>query len=323
MTFNTIKGLNRRQALLATGGMIAAPFILKSTSGPAEAAAPMLGASTPNHYRFKLGDFEVTTILDGSRAVDGPHPIFGQDQTAEDVAALMEQNHLPSDKIVIGFSPVLVNTGQELVLFDTGFGGGGLTAGMKAAGYTPDQVDVVVITHFHPDHISGTIVDGKPVFPNARYVTGQTEYDFWTADGRESGPTERVAKLTKEKVVPLAEKTTFIGNENDVVSGITGLDTFGHTPGHMAYQIESNGKRILIWGDAANHFVASIQRPDWHVRFDMDKEMAAATRKKIFDMAATDRIPVTGYHMPFPALGYIEKAGTEYRWVPVSYQLDL
>jgi glyoxylase-like metal-dependent hydrolase (beta-lactamase superfamily II) len=116
---------------------------------------------------------------------------------------------------------------------------------------------------------------------------------------------------------------TFLKDESEVVSGIRGLAAHGHTPGHMAYHIESDGRRLLLWGDTANHFVMSVQRPDWHVRFDMDKEAAAATRKRIFDLAATDRIPVTGYHMPFPAVGYIDKTGSDYRWVPGGFQSSL
>ena len=108
-----------------------------------------------------------------------------------------------------------------------------------------------------------------------------------------------------------------------MVPGIHGLNAFGHTPGHMAYHIESDGRRLLLWADSAHHYVLSVQRPDWRVRFDMDKEAAGATRKRLFDLAAADRIPVTGYHMPFPALGSIDRAGSGSRWVPASYQLNL
>ena len=213
----------------------------------------------------------------------------------------------------------------ELVLFDTGLGGdnGQVAARMADAGYSPDQVDTVVLTHFHPDHIGGLMKGGSPVFPNARYVTGETELNFWTADAAQTGPTERVAKLTAANVVPLREKITTIKNEGEVTSGIRGLDSFGHTPGHMAYHIESNGRRLMITADAANHYVASLQRPDWHVRFDMDKDAAAATRKSLFGMIASDNIPFTGYHMPFPAVGYVEPMDVGFRYVAESYQLDL
>jgi glyoxylase-like metal-dependent hydrolase (beta-lactamase superfamily II) len=131
------------------------------------------------------------------------------------------------------------------------------------------------------------------------------------------------ARLVQANVVPLADRMAFLKDEDEVIAGISGLAAQGHTPGHMAFHIESDGRRLLLWGDTANHFVVSVQRPDWHVQFDMDKAEAAATRKRIFDLAATDRIPVTGYHMPFPAVGFIDRQGSDYRWVPAGFQTSL
>lgn len=319
--------LTRRTALGLAGSALAAPFILRS--GLVHAAAPMLGPARPSFYRFKLGSFEITTLFDGYVQLDGPHPIFGQNQSAEVAQAHAAANHLPPNRMEISFTQVLVNTGKELVLFDTGNTearrptAGNLTAAMGAAGYDASQVDVVVATHMHPDHIGGMMRDGQPVFPNARLVTGQIEYDFWSKPDRLSGPTENAAKLVQANIVPLAEKATFLKDEDEVVPGIRAMAAFGHTPGQMAFHLESDGKRFLIFADVTNHYVMSLQRPDWHVRFDMDKEQAVETRKRILDMLATDGIPASGYHMPFPAIGYVEKAGEGYRWVPASYQLQL
>jgi glyoxylase-like metal-dependent hydrolase (beta-lactamase superfamily II) len=192
---------------------------------------------------------------------------------------------------------------------------------MASAGYKPEQVDVVVITHMHGDHIGGLMREGKPVFPNARIVTGETEYDFWSKPDRLSGATEGTAKLVQANVVPLAEKTTFLKDGGEVVPGIRAVAAFGHTPGMMGYHVESDGKRFMIFADVTNHYVVSLQKPEWHVRFDMDKDAAVATRKRVLDMLAADRIPASGYHMPFPAVGFVEKAGDGYRWLPASYQL--
>ncbi len=260
-TQNTV---SRRRALHLGAGLLAAPFILRATGGAAHAAAPMLGATRPSVNRFKLGDFEITTVADGGITLDGPHPIFGMDQDVAAVQALAEENHLSPTKMEIQFNPVIVNTGSELVILDTGNGAarrpnaGNFLAALQSAGYTPDQVDVVVLTHMHPDHIGGLMENGSPAFPNARYVTGRQEYDFWAAPDRLSGPTEGAAKLVQSNVTPLADKMTFLEPGGDAVSGITAVEAYGHTPGHMAYHLESAGKRLLVWADTANHFVVSV-----------------------------------------------------------------
>ncbi|MGE0211397.1 MAG: MBL fold metallo-hydrolase [Parvibaculaceae bacterium] len=316
--------INRRSFFAATGAAIATPFVLRGL--PARAAAPAMGPARPNHYRFKLGGFEVTTLFDGSRAVKEPYKIFGQDQKPEDVQALAEQNMLPGDRMENMFSPVVVNTGSKLVVFDTGNGAGGrpdvgrFAAALKEAGYAPDQVDIVILTHFHPDHIGGLMEEGKPLFANAEYGANETEFSFWTDAARMSGPTERVAKVVEANVKPLAEKMTMLKDGAEVQPGIRAMVAPGHTPGHTAFLIESDGSRLLIGGDFCNHFVLSMQRPDWHVSFDMDKDQAAATRRKLLDMLATDRLMFTSYHMPFPAVGFVEKAGEGYRYAPASYQ---
>lgn len=318
----------RRQTLATAGLALAAPALLGARAARAE--TPKLGPARPTFYRFRLGRFEVTTLLDGAIQLDGPHPIFGENQTAEDVAAHAEANFLPADRMEISFAPILVDTGAELILFDAGNpaarrpDAGNLVATLEAAGYTADAIDTVVLTHMHPDHIGGLMSDGSPSFANAAYVTGEAEYAFWSHDDRLAGPTEGTANLVRSNVVPLAERMSFLDDEGEVAPGINAVAAFGHTPGHMAYHIESDGRRLLLWADAANHYVMSVQRPDWHVRFDMDKEAAAATRKRLFDMAHAERIPVTGYHMPFPAVGFIDKPTPEsYRWVQASYQLNL
>ncbi|MEZ5825275.1 MAG: MBL fold metallo-hydrolase [Geminicoccaceae bacterium] len=323
--------LKRRELLVGAAAATLAPLAAPGLrGGSALAAAPMLGPSRPSVYRFGLGGFEVTTVLDGAIQLDGPHPIFGADQEPEVVATLAAENHLPADRMEIAFTPVIVNTGSEVVLFDAGNGAGRrpnagkLLSLLDSAGYAADQIDTVVITHMHADHIGGLMENGAPAFANARYVTSSTEYDFWSHDDRLfDDATQNTATLVQENVVPLAEKTTFLKDGDSVVSGITAIDAGGHTPGHTAFHLESEGRRLLIWADAANHYVMSVQRPEWQVRFDMDKDAAAATRRMLFEMAAADRIPVTGYHMPFPAVGYIDKMAEDYRWVQASYQMNL
>ncbi len=316
--------LNRRQLIIGSSGLAAATI-----AAPALAKAPMMGGQRPNLYRFKFGKFEITTLNDGAFYLNGPFPIFGADQFPEDVEELAKKNHLPSKRFEIGFAPVLVNTGKELVLFDTGNGdrrnptAGHLKRAMKIAGYTPDQVDVIVISHYHADHIGGIKEGGEILFKNARYVAGEAENNFWLHPDQAGGSTDATHKLALAHMKPVAEKTTFLKDGQDVVSGITAMAAFGHTPGHMAFHIESEGKRIFLGGDFCNHYVMSLQNPEWHVSFDMEKDQAGKTRRKILDMLAVDKIPFTSYHMPFPAVGYVEKKDEGFVYVPVSYQLNL
>jgi glyoxylase-like metal-dependent hydrolase (beta-lactamase superfamily II) len=240
---------------------------------------------------------------------------------------------LPEEKYQPGFSPTVVNTGKALVLFDTGNGangfvprpnGGWLAAQLGPAGFKPDAIDVVVLSHGHPDHVGGLMENGKPLFPNARYVIGGVEYDYWAPEGKHSGEMEKLAAVYRSNTSQIVEKFSFVKPGGEVVPGVRAIEAHGHTPGHLAFLIESGNRQILFWGDCAHHHVASLARPDWHCVFDIDKEMGAATRKRIYDMAATDRLPVIGYHMPFPSIGYVERLNaTGYRWLPHSYQLNL
>ncbi len=327
-----------RRALLGTAGVgfLAAPAVL---FGRALAQASSTQTSTDRHmtkvlpadtHSFKLGEFEVLVVKDGARASGKPGETFGTNQKEQTVSALLEQNFLPKDNFVNSFSPTLINTGSDRVLFDTGFGASGRAAGngrllegLEAAGYRPEDVTVVVLTHLHGDHIGGLMEGGKPAFPNARYIIGQVEYDFWSNTARQGTAAEGGHKAVLANVKPLVEKATFVTNSATVVSGITSMAAFGHSPGHMIYNIESGGRRLVLTADTANHFVLSLQRPDWEVKFDMDKKAAAASRKTVFDMLATDRVAFLGYHMPFPAVGYVEKQETGYRFVPKSYQFDI
>lgn len=320
---------SRRQFLGGMSGALAAGT-LGVPFGTALASAPMLGVSRPSIYRFKLGAFEVTNILDGAMQINGPHPIFGNNQPAETVQEFAKANHLPTAKFENSYTNTIVNTGKELILFDTGNGAARRSAGagnlrglLATAGYTPEQIDIVVITHGHPDHINGLVEDGKPAFPNASYVLGEVEFDYWKKGENIAEARKANRELFVKIVVPLAEKAKLVKDEAEVVSGIRAVEAFGHSPGHMAYHIESDGRRLLLWADTTNHYVMSLEKPEWHVSFDSDKEQGVATRERILDMVATDRIPAIGYHMPFPAVGFVEKAGESYRWVPASYQMNL
>ncbi|MCZ4353256.1 MBL fold metallo-hydrolase [Roseovarius aestuarii] len=303
--------LMTRRTLLASA---AALPIAATLPKPAQATAPMLGGALPPFRRVTLGSFEVTTLLAGSRSVPDPHSIFGLnvDDTTFEAAATAAL--LPTDAAQFYFTPTVINTGAQLILFDTGLSPDGTTAALEQAGYSANQVDVVVLTHMHGDHIGGLMQGDTPTFANASYFTGAIEFDAWAKMENENFDT---------KMRPLAEQTTMLSPEQEVTAGITALKAFGHTPGHMAYRVESDGRALILGADFANHYVFSLAHPDWEVKFDMDKPAAAATRRQMLDMLSADKLPFVGYHMPFPAFGYVETAGDGFAYVPESYQLSL
>jgi glyoxylase-like metal-dependent hydrolase (beta-lactamase superfamily II) len=295
---------------------------------PALARAPLTGSNAGFH-RYRIGELELTAIQDGFWDAGDPHAIFGVDQKKEDLAALAQANFLPADQLRITFTPLVVNSGEKTILFDAGFGAGGpptagkLKSALAAAGITPEQIDMVVITHCHPDHIGGLMSDGQPTFPNATYGVGEAEFAFWSAPEQASGALAGLTKPVLANVVPLKDKITFLKNDSEVVPGIRAVEAFGHTPGHLVYHVESAGQRLMVCGDFSNHPVLSIQKPDWKVIFDMDQAKATETRRKILGMLAADRIPFTSYHMPFPCVGFVEAMGDGFRYVPASYQFSL
>lgn len=285
----------------------------------------------PGWHRFSFGDSVVTTILDGMRPGDGPYPTFGADQSQEAVAALMQRNLLPPNRFVNTFTPVLVKRGQEVMLIDTGFGEGGRENGfghlrqrMQLAGMKPEGVTLVILTHMHGDHIGGLLEGGQPAFPKATYVFGREELEFWTAPER-AGEGERIAgnaQAVMKNVAPLRDRAALVADGDQVAPGLTAIEAPGHTPGHLIFRLDAGDKALMFTADTANHFVASLQKPDWQVGFDIDKPQAAATRRKVFDMIAAERLPFIGYHMPFPAVGFVEKFEDGYRYVPETYQFE-
>ena len=299
--------------------------------------AAMNGEMQPTIYRFKLGGFEIATILDGKSMRDGLHPAFGGNASADEVHALARANNIDTNRFEHPYIPTLVNTGKALVLFDTGNGAlrrehealrnrlpdGQLVEQMAKAGYRPEDVDVVVSTHGHPDHIGGLTEGGRLVFPNARYVFGAAEFDFWKRGENVSEARKFNRELFMKICVPLADRSTFIKPGDDVVPGITAVDAAGHAPGLMAFHVESEGKRFMITADTCTQYVMAVQRPEWYFAMDDDKDKAVASRKRILDMLATYKLPFVSFHFPFPGIGYVERAGGSYRWVPHIYQLNL
>jgi len=330
--------VSRRHALLlAAGGVSAGTLAVAGGASAQEGTAAMTQAGTvgaadtfplaPGWRRFQLGEATVTVILDGIRPGEGPFPTFGEDQTQEAVGTLMAENGLPKDRFVNFFHPTLIEIGDQLLLVDTGMGEAGRANGMgllrqrmAAAGHAPEDVDVVVLTHLHGDHINGLMEGDAPAFPNARYVVGAEEMAFWTSAEAKSGSRADNAKAVEAKVVPFKDKTTLLADGDEVVPGVTARAAFGHTPGMLAFEVVSGDKRLFLMADTFSQFVVSFQRPQWQVRFDQDKVAAAETRSRFAAMLADEGVPIVGYHLPFPAMGYVQRDGDAFRFVPETYQ---
>lgn len=289
--------------------------------------ADMLGPLRAAVHRFVLGEIEITAILDGAMLM-GICPPFLLDESDEEVAGIARAAHLPTDRLENNFVPVVVNTGQTLVLIDTGCGhyrrdnGAGLLRERLAeAGYAPEDIDVVALTHVHPDHIGGLWEGRDLAFPNAQLMIGRREYDAWKSGS--DIPEQRAGnrEMFLEIVAPLEDRFRFLEDGEQIAPGVTAEAAFGHSAGHMMFRVESAGQQALIWADVANHYVFSVEHPDSKVGFDDDKDMAIATRNRVLTDAADTGVLVVGHHMPFPAVGYVmRRSDGGFRWVPATYQ---
>jgi glyoxylase-like metal-dependent hydrolase (beta-lactamase superfamily II) len=320
--------LTRRHLLAgaAAAAAAAAPLALPAT---ARAAAPPIGRQAPNYYRSRLGDFEITVLNDGARAIPMP-PQFVRNVSNEEVLKASEAAYMPKGTVFAPFNPIAVNTGSKLVLIDTGYGPGIaptiglLPASMAAAGIDPKTIDIVLISHMHGDHILGLKhADGVLAFPNAEIKVPAVDWTYWMSDeNMEKAPAgfQKASFGFNRKIFGnLADKVTRFEWGKEVAPGITAVDTSGHTPGHTAFVIASGASKLFFQGDVCNVPSLFLTNPDWQVMFDSEPDKAVQTRRRVYDMASAEKMFVTGYHFPFPGLGYIEKAGTGYRFVPAAW----
>jgi glyoxylase-like metal-dependent hydrolase (beta-lactamase superfamily II) len=323
---------SRRTVITGAAAATAAAVVSQTTIVPARAAAPPAGKQAPGFYRYKVGDFEVTSIHDGAvmRPVEGYVRNISNDQAI--VAA--EAAYFPKGRVTVPFNPVVINTGSRLVLIDTGFPPGAgptiglLQANMTAAGIDPKAIDTVVLSHLHPDHINGVKnADGALAFPNAEIKAPGPDWDWWMNDDNLNKAPEGMWKgyfQNARKVLSnLANQVTKYEWGKEVAPGITALDTSGHTPGHTSFAVASGSARILVQSDVTNIPQFFLRNPDWHVVFDWDPIKAAQSRRKFYDMASTEKMLVQGFHFPFPSAGYVEKDGTGFRLVPVTWSAVL
>jgi glyoxylase-like metal-dependent hydrolase (beta-lactamase superfamily II) len=295
----------------------------------AQAAAPMAKGQAPGFYQMMLGDIEVTALSDGT--ADLPVGKLLTHTTPAKVAAALKRAYL-KDPVQTSVNGFLINTGAKLVLIDTGaanlFGPtlGNLPANLKAAGYTPEQVDEIYITHMHPDHVGGLMAGDKRVFPNAVVRADKRDADFWLSQANLDKAPEagkgffQGAMASLNPYVAAGKFKPFEGN-TELVPGVRALASHGHTPGHTTYLVESKGERLALIGDLIH--VAAVQFPDPSVtiQFDSDSKAALAQRQKAFAAAAKGGYWVGAAHIAFPGIGHIQAAGKGYAWIPANYSV--
>lgn len=318
-----------RRHLLATSALAAAGAALPQST---KAAAPASGKQAAAFYRYKVGAYELTAVHDGVwlREIDYN---FVRNIGWNAVAFAMRDAHMAPQILPTPFTPVVVNTGSKLVLIDTGTGGqfpapsGSFMANLAAAGIDPKAIDLILISHFHPDHINGIRdKDGGMVFPNAEIHVPAAEWAYWMDDANMMKQREaaRPAWLNVRRIFRnIAAKVQRFDTAKEFVPGITALHTPGHTPGHASFVVASGSHSALVLGDVTNNPYLFLRNPHWQGTFDVDGPLAVDTRRKVFDRVAADRLLVQGYHFPFPASGYVNKTAGGYDLVPAMWQPNL
>lgn len=293
-------------------------------AGAAHASAPMVKTPAPGYSRIMLGQFEITPLSDGT--VDLPV----QDMLSQDVKKSTEALTKAHLKLPVETSDnaYLVNTGSKLVLIDSGAGSffgptlGKLVANMKAAGYQPEQVDEIYITHFHGDHVGGLVNNSAAVFPKAVVRANKLESDYWLSKANMDKSKDKDSfKGAQAALGPYVKAGRFKAFEGDVelVPGIRAQLAAGHTPGHTTYMVESGGQKLHVIGDLIHVAAVQMENPDVTIGFDNDQKAAAAPRRKVFDAAAKGGYMIGGAHLQFPGMGYLRTEGKGYRYIPVNY----
>jgi glyoxylase-like metal-dependent hydrolase (beta-lactamase superfamily II) len=311
----------RRTAL---AGAAAAVAVSQFELTPAFAQAP----ATPSSgvFRYKLGDAEVIQVLEGIAVFPIPDG-FLSNVSKEKAAEMLEAIHMPKGQVVNPFCPSVIKAGGKTIVIDTGNGIGAQQAtkgalghhraNLAAAGIDVKDVNIVLISHFHGDHIGGLKnPDGSPAYPNAEIMVPATEWAFFMNDANldKASPTNKRNFENSKKVFSGLKATQFEAGK-EVAPGITAIATPGHTPGHTSFVVASGAKRVLIQGDVALVPEVFVRSPEMHLLFDNEKDAAVATRKKVFDMALTEKMPIIGYHFPFATVNYVEKSGSGYRLI--------
>jgi glyoxylase-like metal-dependent hydrolase (beta-lactamase superfamily II) len=313
-------------ASVALGAAMAVP--------PARAAAPQIGKQAPAYYRYKVGSIEITVVNDGVSRMPITDDFVGNASKAE-VQGALDAAFLARDFYAGPYNPIVINTGSKLALVDTGTGeaafassnglNGRLLLNLAAAGIDAKDIDTVILSHYHGDHINGVLkADNTIAFPNAEILVPSAEHKFWMSD-------DEMNRATKPRVVAGFKNVRRVMNaeilkrvrtydwDKEVITGVTAIATPGHTPGHTSHVVSSGSNAVYVQADVTHAPFLFARHPEWHFMLDVDPVAAEATRRKVYDMLVAEKMLVQGFHYPFPAVGHVEKSGTGYREVLVNW----
>ena len=310
-----------RRSLLALGAGLGATTLMGRS---ALAKAPKLGTQSPYFHRFIVGSAEVTVVSDGPLPLGAPKGTF-VGVPDDEMQKMLTDNFLSPDNIVLEQNSPIVNTGDKLVLFDTGMGTSqlfGPTTGrqqksMMEAGIKPEDIDAVVLSHAHVDHIGGIVdANGKVLFPNAQFYIAQSDFDYWTDEGKMGSPLKDFVVHARKNLLPVRDRLVFYKDGQEFLPGVQAMAAPGHTVGHHMFMISSGDKSFAFLGDLTHHQILLMEKPRMEFSYDADPKQAAESRVKMLTMLAANKIPVMSYHYPWPGYGHVAKAGEGFHYYP-------
>ncbi len=322
--------LNRRRIMLSAA-LGATGLMAPRGAREAHAQEPRLPSGNAGHYRFRVGEIAATVLSDG--VIVGPPRIYASDAPEQELTDVLQRAFLPTDRLTLNLNTLLIEVAGRRILLEAGAGqtmgpnGGRVFARLAEIGLSARDIDAVIVSHTHPDHVGNLrAADGGPAFPRATVFAPKADWDFFvrgepdlsympvTEDFR-----RRFGAAIKRSVEPIASRVELYEAGSELVPGLTTIAAAGHTPGMVSFLVHSGRDQLLLTADLAYHPVVNIDRP-WRPGPDRDKDAALSARRRIFDRAAADRIPVIGFHYPFPGLGHILRMDSGYAWVPAGWQ---
>jgi len=294
---------------------------------PVLADAPMVKTQAPGFYRLTIGDFEVTVLSDGTNQLQAMKLLQGDPR---EIAAALKRSFL-GEQVETAHNGFLINTGSKLVLIDPGAGTmlgpsmGDLTSNLRAAGYRPELVDEIYITHMHTDHVGGLVAGGQRVFPNATLRIDKRDTDYWLSESNMRAAPDAAKRFFQAAMASVnpyvqAGKLKVFEGDTDLVPGVRAQSAYGHTPGHTMYVVESKGEKLALWGDLVHVAAVQFDDPSVTIAYDVDKSAAASAHELVFADAARHGYLVAGAHISFPGVGHLRRSGEKaYTFVPLNY----